>query len=43
MGPDEIHPRVLRELIEVIVKLLSTMYQHSWSTREVQRTGGLPM
>ena len=26
---------VLRLLVEVIAKLLSTIYQHSWSTREV--------
>ena len=26
MGPDEIHPAVLRELVEVIAKLLSVTY-----------------
>ena len=32
---DGIHPRVLRELAEVIVKPLSIIYQCSWSTKEV--------
>ena len=35
MGLDRIHPRVLRELAEGIAKLLSIIYQHSWSTGEV--------
>ena len=35
MGPDGTQPRVLRELEEVTTKLLSTLYQRSWSTREV--------
>ncbi|KAK4830064.1 hypothetical protein QYF61_008402 [Mycteria americana] len=35
MGPDEIHPRVLKELAEVPTKPLSTIYQQSWLTREV--------
>jgi len=35
MGPDRIHPKVLRELMDVITKLLSTIYQCSWSTGEV--------
>ena len=30
MGPDGLHPRVLRELVGVIDKLLSTIYQHFW-------------
>ena len=30
MGPD----RILKELVEVIAKLLSTIYQHSYSNRE---------
>ena len=28
--PDGIHPRVLRKLVEVIAKPLSTIYQCSW-------------
>ncbi|XP_050572001.1 histone H3-like centromeric protein A [Cygnus atratus] len=35
MGPDELHPRVLRKLAEVIAKLLSTIYQRSWFSGEV--------
>ncbi|KAK4832222.1 hypothetical protein QYF61_021069 [Mycteria americana] len=35
MGSDGIHPRVLRELAEVLTKLLSILYQQSWLTREV--------
>ena len=35
MGPDGIHSGVLRELAEVIAKILSTIYQWSWSTRVV--------
>ena len=34
MGPDEIHPRVLRKPAEVTAKPFSTIYQHSWSTGE---------
>ncbi|KAK4827513.1 hypothetical protein QYF61_018839 [Mycteria americana] len=35
MGPDGIHPRVLRELAEVLTKPLAILYQQSWLTREV--------
>ncbi|GAB0208172.1 mitochondrial enolase superfamily member 1 [Grus japonensis] len=35
MGLDGIHPRVLRELAEVLTKPLSIIYQQSWLTREV--------
>jgi len=35
MGPDGIHPRVLRELVEELAKLLSIIYQQSWLTGEV--------
>ena len=35
MEPDEIHPRVLRELAEVIAELLSIIYQHSLLMGEV--------
>ncbi|GAB0182881.1 mitochondrial enolase superfamily member 1 [Grus japonensis] len=32
MGLDEIHPRVLRELVEALTKPLSIIYHHSWIT-----------
>ncbi|KAK4819351.1 LOW QUALITY PROTEIN: hypothetical protein QYF61_001243 [Mycteria americana] len=35
MGPDEIHPRVLKELADVLTKPLSIIYQQFWLTREV--------
>ena len=35
MGPDRLHPRVLRELAEVIAELLSAIYQRSWLSGEV--------
>jgi len=35
MGPDGIHPRVLRELSEVLTKQLSIIYQQFWLAREV--------
>jgi len=35
MGPDGIHPRVLRELAEELAKPLPIIYQQSWLTGEV--------
>ncbi|KAK4811461.1 LOW QUALITY PROTEIN: hypothetical protein QYF61_006395 [Mycteria americana] len=35
MGPDGIHPRVLRELAEALTKPLPILYQQSWLTGEV--------
>ncbi|KFO93485.1 hypothetical protein N320_10085, partial [Buceros rhinoceros silvestris] len=35
MGPDGIHPRILRELMELLTKPLSIIYQQSWLTGEV--------
>ena len=35
MGPDGIHPRVLRELAEELAKPLSIIYQQSWLTGQV--------
>ncbi|KAF1472608.1 hypothetical protein FQV18_0007885, partial [Eudyptula minor novaehollandiae] len=35
MGPDGIHPRVLRELAKELAKPLSIIYQQSWLTGEV--------
>ncbi|KAJ7413864.1 hypothetical protein WISP_87919 [Willisornis vidua] len=35
MGPDGIHPRVMRELVEELAKPLSIIYQQSWLSGEV--------
>ncbi|PKU31730.1 rna-directed dna polymerase from mobile element jockey-like [Limosa lapponica baueri] len=35
IGPNGVHPRVLRELVEVLIKPLSIVYQQSWLTEEV--------
>ena len=35
MGPDGIHPRVLRELADIIARPLSVIYQWYWESGEV--------
>jgi len=35
MGPDGMHPRVLRELAEVTAELLSVVFNRPWKTGEV--------
>lgn len=35
MGPDRIHPGVLRELVDVMVGPVSVIYQRAWESGDV--------
>ncbi|KFO99550.1 hypothetical protein N300_13699, partial [Calypte anna] len=35
MGPDGIHPRVMKELVEELAKPLAIIYQQSWLTGDI--------
>ena len=43
MGLDGLHPRVLRELVDVVAKLLSIILRQSWLSGDVPADWSLQM
>lgn len=43
MGPDVTHARVLRELADVIPRMLSIILEKLWRSEDVQKTGKMLM
>jgi len=35
MGPNEMHPRVLRELTDVVTQTLTVIFEKTWKSSEV--------
>ena len=33
MGPDDIHPRILKEMADVVAKLLSIVFEELWLSK----------
>ena len=42
VGPDTIHPRIPRKMVEVLTKPLAIIYQQTWRKREVPAEQRLP-
>ena len=43
MGPDDLHPRVLKELADAVAKILSTIFKKVWQSGDWKKGNIIPI